>query len=254
MRTLALALLSAFAFIAFPTSGNSGSDAKSAVDKKLPSQIAEFYSAYNFVSSFTSESEREQLASYRTFDKLPNQLKTQRLEKVHGLLRSLNARVESIDPGIRVPEKMPFRKRFTCKKLRDSSDGTDKEICLEEFVEEDKELLAVMPSGLIQIEAVRQCSDDTLAVEIVAYVVAPETNLQLIFQYEKSGDKIPSEEQILKMPGVRPISVQVIHRWKLFDGNWMKQEADIFLLEATIASLEDPPSVARQCTAPTKKR
>jgi len=251
MRTLALAILSAFAFVALPNSSSLGSDTKSAADKKLPSQIAEFYSAYNFLSSFTSESERKQLASHRTFEEFPKQLKTKRLGKAYELLRSLNALIERIDPGIIAPLQRP-----TCKKLKCSSEG-DRTICVSDpkmCAEELPNDWAVMPSGLIQIDVVRQCSDNVLAVEFTSYIVAPETNFQLISQYEKAGDKVPSEEQILKMPGVRPVSVQVIHRWKLFDGNWMKQEADIVLLEATIATLGDLSSAAKQCAAPTGRR
>ena len=247
MSRLALRIISALVFIALLDPSSSGSEPKSQPTNKLPAQIAEYYKAYNFVSSFSSEYERTQLASYRTLDTIPKTLRSKRLERVYALLKSVNAHEERVDPEI-IIDPGSIKKKLTCRKEA----SNDRTVCIDKPTEPTIEL-AVIPSGLFQVDTVRKCTTDTLSIEVTSYAMNVETNLRLISQYEKGGDKIPSEDQILKMPGLSPLSVKEIHRWKFVDGNWIKQEPNIVLLEAT-AALVDPSSAANYCTAPTRKR
>ena len=88
------------------------------------------------------------------------------------------------------------------------------------------------PVGLIEVcDVVRH--DDSVAVTVLVHPLADSTNIKLVSQYEESGGdekSLPSQEERLEMAeDARP--AQRIHKWILTDGEWMKAQADIILLQ-----------------------
>ena len=179
------------------------SNQDSAVNNKIPPQIYEYYRDYNFVSSFSSESEREILARYLYHKELPDRIKYERLEKIYGLMKNLNAQVMRIDPEMVFP-----------KTLSDQ--------------------YAIRPE-LMEIRDAQRHNNE-FAIEIFVYKIGSESNLRLISQYNEYGgdeSKIPSEEQ--RIQAAMSISTSTpreeIHKWEFIYGKWMKTEADIVLLK-----------------------
>ena len=67
---------------------------------EAPSQISEFYKISNFVCAFSTQNERMQIASFFDSETLPEHLKSDRLNRIHRLMKQLNAQIFAADPGI----------------------------------------------------------------------------------------------------------------------------------------------------------
>ena len=177
---------------------------------KLPSQISEYYKAYNFVNSFSSKSEREVLVSYLSRSSLPKEFKSnKRLEKIFTLMQTLKRDVTHIDPGIVFPRKPSNQEE-------------------------------VLSEGLLEIVNVRR-HDNEVSVEVDGHCIDSETNSKLIAQYDEyKGEekRLPSEEQIIEKARTKcSLGKEGIHigkaydRWLFADGQWIKSEVEIELLK-----------------------
>ena len=171
---------------------------------KVPLNILEYYQDDNFISSFSTRSERNLLARYIAHKTLPDQLRRdERLDKVFKLMQKQDEKVMRVDPKMLIQRILPTRN----------------------FISSD----------LVEVDHVQHNCGEIL-VKISVYSLDHEINMLFISQYnEYEGDegKISSEEERLKMARSSSIFSQAIHKWTLVEGRWLKCEVDIRLLKET---------------------
>jgi len=181
--------------------------------KAVPPSILDYYDAYNFVASYSTGSEREEL----TYDH-GQRPETKRLNKIEQLMAELDARILRYRPQPGVPGGKPRR----------------------EPVE-----------GFIEIRRTGCLGNDRL-VDVVIYKLQPEANAELIAQYEqeeRKPGKVPSAEEIIELRSKYTLQkrrtaegkefyvevysprMREIHRWSLVNGSWMRQEVRIVPLD-----------------------
>jgi hypothetical protein len=163
----------------------------------LPSEISEFYEDYNFVASFSTPAERDTLIDYFSDDVLPEDIRTDRMNRVFQLMKKLYSRIARIDPKMvhRVEPKMPYIKYFF-----------------------HPELLDIKSVDLSKQKAV---------VEIMAYSVEPEFVNRYIQQYDTNQDNedgIASNQERIESIKSRIMPRTELHIWLYQNGRWMKAE------------------------------
>lgn len=170
--------------------------------KNIPMQISKFYSDYNFVSLFSSESERKLILTADLSGRdIPDKFKSERIERIRNLINRLKIQVMQTDPEIVYP--------------RDSSNQYKHH------------------SELIKIDTVQR-NNNELVIKLFAYDIDPRINKMLISQYDNNKykdekEKLHSEEESIQLSNSNP-RIQ-IHTWILTDGMWMKKDFDVLLLE-----------------------
>lgn len=164
-------------------------------------EISEYYQNYNFISSFSSHSERETLAGYLSQEELPQKLKSERLEKVFQSMKRVKARVIRFDPKM--------------------------------VIQAEPKGWNIFPSEMIEIRDFKQNGSE-ISVGVAAYALKPEENFRFIALYEehKGNEKeIPSEEERIEMTRSKfPPRIEV-HKWLYINGQWMRQEAKVVFLK-----------------------
>lgn len=206
-----------------------GNKAKTA-SNNLPLQISEYYKNYNFVSAFSSPSERESIVNSLICNEAINPPnpnlslhfcegaeelpESGRLKKIRALMQELNEHtIRDYTNSAMVLPNVPSR---TAK--------IDPEI----FPPRGPYPISPysIPSELVKVNLLRE-SDKAITVEVFVHPLTPETNSRLIAKYKKSADdekKIPSIEKLIK---VAPLHRQELHQWVRSDGQWMKSETEI---------------------------
>jgi len=165
--------------------------------QSLSLEISEYYRSYNFISSFSSQFERETLAAYLSQEKL----NSERLEKVFQSMKKVKARVMNTDPKMTIQVKPSG--------------------------------LNIFPSEIIEVRNFKQNGGE-LIVEVAAYALKPEENFRYIALYDehKGNEKeIPSEEEIIDTAKSKFPPRKEIHKWLYVNGQWMKQEANLVFLK-----------------------
>jgi hypothetical protein len=169
----------------------------------LPPQISEFYDSYNFISSFSTGTERKVLIEKYSKYGIPEDMETERLGKVFNQMKKLKERLFVMDSEMVLwvgPTYKFWRFHFRPVLL---------------------DVLSIHVAG------------DTAVVEVASYNTEPETILRFISSYEESnGDiqEVPSlEERILHAKCSDP--EKVFHRWAFGNGGWKKSVADLYQLE-----------------------
>ncbi len=165
--------------------------------QSLSLEISEYYRSYNFISSFSSQFERETLAAYLSQEKL----NSERLEKVFQSMKKVKARVMNTDPKMTIQVKPGG--------------------------------LNIFPSEVIEVRNFKQNGGE-LMVEVAAYGLKPEENFRYIALYDehKGNEKeIPSEEEIIDTAKSKFPPRKEIHKWLYVNGQWMKQEANLVFLK-----------------------
>jgi len=165
--------------------------------QSLSLEISEYYRSYNFISSFSSQFERETLAAYLSQEKL----NSERLEKVFQSMKKVKARVMNTDPKMTIQVKPSG--------------------------------LNIFPSEIIEVRNFKQNGGE-LMVEVAAYGLKPEENFRYIALYDehKGNEKeIPSEEEIIDTAKSKFPPRKEIHKWLYVNGQWMKQEANLVFLK-----------------------
>ncbi len=137
----------------------------------LPMEISEFYEDYNFVASFSTPLERETLIDSFSRKVLPEDIRTDRMNRVFRLMKKLYARIARIDPKMvqHVGPRKPYIKYF-------------------------------FHSELLDIKKIDR-SRKKAVLEILTYTVEPEFVSRYIQQYEENQDeekKAPSDEERIK--------------------------------------------------------
>jgi hypothetical protein len=167
----------------------------------IPLEISEYYQSYNFISSFSSSSERKTLVDYLDQEKLPEKLKSERLERVFQLMKKVKAKVMKFDPKMNIEVK--------------PNGGS------------------IFPSEMIEVRNFKK-SRGEISVEVASYGLKPEENFRFIALYDehKGNEKeIPSEaERIETAKSKFPPRIE-IHKWLYANGQWMKQEANVVLIK-----------------------
>lgn len=163
----------------------------------IPPEISEFYEDYNFIASFSTPSERDTLIDCFSQEVLPDNVRTDRLNRVFRLMKKLYSRIARIDPKMvqHVGPRKPYIKYF-------------------------------FHSELLDIKKIDR-SGKKAVVEILAYTVEPEFVSRYIQQYEKNQDeeeKVPSDEERIESVQNRVMPKTEFHVWLFQNGNWMKAE------------------------------
>lgn len=163
----------------------------------IPPQIEEFYEDYNFVASFSTPSEREELIGLFARETLPNSLRSSRINRVFRMMKELYTHLFRIDPKMVNPymPRTQYIKYF--------------------FLPE-----------LLDVKKINR-SDKKTVVEVGAYFVEPEIVNRFIAEYEKdNGDeeKIPSEKERLEWLKKTVVPTTEFHIWFLQGDKWMRAE------------------------------
>jgi hypothetical protein len=163
----------------------------------IPPEISEFYEDYNFVASFSTPSERDTLIDCFSQDVLPEDIRTDRMNRVFRLMKKLYSRIARIDPKMvqHVGPRTQYIRYF-------------------------------FHSELLDIKKVDKSSKKA-AVEVLAYSVEPEFVNRYIQQYETNQDekeKVPSDEERIESVKSRIIPRPEFHIWLYQNGRWMKAE------------------------------
>lgn len=163
----------------------------------IPFQIAEFYEDYNFVASFSTPSEREELIGLFARETLPDDMGSDRMSRVFRMMKELYSRMVRIDPKMVIPigPSSQYIKYF--------------------FLPE-----------LLDVRKVDR-SDKKAVVEVCAYSVGPEFVNRFISEYEKNGgeeEKLPPDDERMDLVKKRVFPRTEFHIWFLQDGKWMRAE------------------------------
>ena len=163
----------------------------------IPPRISEFYQNYNFVASFSTPSERDTLIDCFSQDILPEDIRTDRMNRVFRLMKILYSSIARIDPKMvqYVGSRTPYIRYF-------------------------------FHSELLEIKKIDQSSEKAV-VEILAYSVGPEFVSRYIQQFESNQDeekKVPSDEERIESVKSRIVPRTEFHIWLFQNGQWMKAE------------------------------
>lgn len=168
--------------------------AAEAADPPIPKGIAEFYKAWNFVSSFSTPQERRQLSPHFSTE----EAKSMRLKEVSERMLRVQGQVRYVDPGINALGKRR----------------------------------ALFPHHLLFVEDVKIAGDSAL-VKVRSYPVTSEDNVLLISTFERvdgQQEKLPSISDRLSILLIHKPTTE-IHRWKKESDNWVKQEVNVILTD-----------------------
>jgi hypothetical protein len=172
-------------------------------NSSIPHQISAFYEDYNFISAYSTTSERKQLVGCMEKAKIPHDLKSQRLK--HVLSRM--------------------------KKLRQKLYINDSEMVLRDGTIGDFFGFHFRPV-LFEIGGVQLFQKKAL-IEVRSYALEPDMILRFIDEYDhyaKANDKSSSLEERIKMANNSAPGLEM-HRWSRQNGKWMKSVCDFFFLD-----------------------
>ncbi len=160
-------------------------------------EISEFYDDYNFIASFSTPGERDTLIDCFTSEILPEDIRTNRLNRVFRLMKKLYSRVARIDPEMvqHFGPRRPYIKYF-------------------------------FRSELLDVQKIDE-SGKKAVVEVRSYSVEPEFVHRYIQQYEANPndeEKVPTVEDYIKSLKSRIHPNTEFHIWLFQDGRWMIAE------------------------------
>jgi len=189
-------LVAALVFFFLGSGLSKGSD-YGQTSPSVPAPIAEFYEDYNFVTSFSTPAERDVLIDHFSREALPEDLRTDRMNRVLRLMKKLYSRITRIDPEMfqHVGPRRAYIKYF-------------------------------FNAELLDIQKIDR-SDEKAVLEIAAYSLEPEFVNRYIQQYEadqNDEEKIPSDEERIESIKNRIYPRTEFHVWLYQDGQWMKAE------------------------------
>jgi hypothetical protein len=167
------------------------------------SQIEEFYSDYNFISSLTSIGERTSLAAGLKTYTLPKDMDSRRFREVFERMIRVSQRVHVVDPEMLAPQ--------------DRSWDPMKQLFRSEFFD-------VMSM---------RTTKDGVAVTIATHAVEPQEVLRFIQDYEDppEGWRYPSQDELLNRLARVNIRTREIHLWQVKGGRWMKLDSHFTYLD-----------------------
>jgi hypothetical protein len=163
----------------------------------LPLEISEFYEDYNFIASFSTASERDVLIDCFSEEILPEDIRTDRMNRLFRLMKKLYSQMVRIDPKMvqRVGSRKPYIRYF-------------------------------FKAELLDIQKMDR-SGKKAVVEVLAYSVEPEFVSRYIQRLETDQDgeeKVPSDRERIKTAKSRVLPKTEFHIWMHQNGRWMKAE------------------------------
>jgi len=161
----------------------------------LPQEVALYYEAHNFVAAFSTPSERDRLAAYRSEAELRTHTRSERLIEVCEHIRELKAHEWSVDSGIFFPKALQRRG-------------------------------GIRP-GLAQIEAITCGDGGVLIAEVFIYALDSKTNTRFVALC-KEGKTTSLPRDLSK---VRTTGHREIHEWVQRNGKGFIEERRIALVE-----------------------
>jgi hypothetical protein len=195
-----IGLTTHLAWLCLATSSCAGAHTTEALH--LPPGIVQYYGDHNVVAAFSTALERASLAGGRLRDAPPPDLNSPRVKEIRQRLSRLTARILRSDPGT-------------------VAHGIKSE--------------GAFPNGFLRITAAR-CGTNEILLQAAIQRIGLATQAKLIAAYEKAAPKDPTDEEIAGLlktvQGESKPQVE-LHKWILTDGVWMKQEADMVLLEGS---------------------
>ncbi len=177
-----------------------GTSLEGAKSPPLPKQISRYYDGYNFVCSFSTKEERNRLRACLKGGEPSAQPGDARLKKVLDAMKSLQVRVQSIDPEMAIPPQP---------------------------------VVYIDYAGIVEVREV-SVSGEKATVHITVYGLEPEASLWLISQYDRAGgdeDKLPPPERRLDLARTSKFQRKEIHHWTRFKSGWKKSEVNLILLK-----------------------
>ncbi len=191
-------LIAGLVFLLFlPWSGWSSEKTDIQSSSSIPPQISEFYEDYNFVASFSTPAEREELIGLFARETLPDSLRSDRMNRVFRMMKELYTCIFRIDPKMVNPlvPRTQYIKYF--------------------FLPE-----------LLDIKKIDR-SDKKAVVEVCAYILESEFVDRFISAYEENNgeeEMIPKEDERLDLVKRNAYPRTEFHIWFLQDGKWMRAE------------------------------
>ena len=163
----------------------------------VPLEISEFYEDYNFVASFSTPSERDTLIDCFSQEVLPEDIRTDRMNRVFRLMKKLYSQIARIDPKMvqHVGPRKPYIKYF-------------------------------FHAEFLDIKKIDK-SNKKAVVEILAYSVEPEFVSKYIRLYETNQDdekKVFSDEERIESLQSYVMPKTEFHIWLFQNGRWLKAE------------------------------
>jgi hypothetical protein len=163
----------------------------------IPAPIAEFYEDYNFVTSFSTPAERDILIDHFSQESLPENIRTNRMNRIFRLMKRLYSCMTRIDPKMVqfVGPRKPYIKYY-------------------------------FSAELLDIEKVDR-AEKKAVLEISVYSLEPEFVSRYIQRYEADQDgeeKIPSDKERIESIKSRIVPRKEFHIWLYQNGQWNKAE------------------------------
>ena len=160
----------------------------------VPQDITQFYSDWNFAACYSTPSERSKLRLVEYFEKEKGL--SQRLKTVGKRLNSIESRIKKTDPGMVIIVGLGGSV---------TADFTE------------------------PIDTVKE--GDTISIRVKVWPLSPIDNAMFVSSYEESQEKTPAPDiQQLKRLYRRTPRTE-IHKWSIVNGQWMRNEANIVLIQ-----------------------
>jgi len=167
------------------------------------SQIEEFYSDYNFISSLTTIGERASLAAGLKTYTFPDEMDGERLREVFKRMIRVSQRVHVVDPEMLAPQDRSW-----------------------------DPLQRLFRSEFFDVKGMRTTKDG-VAVTVATHAVEPQEVLHFIQDYEDppEGWEYPDADELLKRLARGNVRSKEIHLWQTKGGRWMKLDSHFTYLD-----------------------
>lgn len=165
-----------------------------AQDRQIPTEIADYVEARNFIASFSTPNERVRLAAYASASAVWDSTGSERLTEIYRRMRQVRAAEVDVDPG------MPMYGRRTPD--------------------------AGVAPELLRIRRVRARGADEFVLGVMAYRLNSETNRRLVASYDDRR-AVPSLDALRVQ-----ITRRKLQYWERIDGRWRRQKTELLYLDA----------------------
>lgn len=165
-----------------------------AQDRQIPTEIADYVEARNFVASFSTPAERVRLGAFESVSAVRDSTDSRRLAEIYRRMRKVRAAEVDVDPG------MPMYGRRT------EHDG--------------------VPAELTRIRSVRSRGADEFVLEVMAYRLNSATNRRLVASYDDTR-AVPLLDDLTV-----PITHRKLQYWERIGGQWKRQKTELVYLDA----------------------
>ena len=181
--------------------GPVGFSGHEALSSALPAQISEFYHDYNYICTFSTQSERKELAKFLDRNYLPDESKSERLAEIFKLMKKVKQRILFNDEYATAPGKASLWKNV--------------------FRPEYYRIRSFDVKG------------GRAAVGVSAYEIQPADVLRFISRYsdlKSQATDAPALDQMLSELE-KIICRKESHEWVLHAGQWKKRDGHLVYIK-----------------------